>query len=181
VCELSVSNACRLPYGDERFDVVFHFGGINYFTGRAEAISEMARVVRPSGKVMIIDEGVAPWLTDTDYGRMMVNNNSLWSASPPLKELPFNAVDVSLTWLLENCFYLLEFSKDLGFPHVDLDVEHLGQRGGSIRTRHSGQLEGVPPDVRQKARAQALAHRMSDSNYLAALIEADSIEPPGKA
>jgi len=173
VVELNVSNASHLPYGEEQFDVVFHFGGINYFSERAAAISEMTRVVRPAGKVVIIDEGLAPWLRDTEYGRMMLNNNSLWSAQPPLRELPLNAVDVCLSWVLANCFYLLEFSKDPEFPNVDLDVVHVGQRGGSIRTRYHGQLEGVAPHLRDMARRQAVSRGMSDSEYLAALIESD--------
>ncbi len=141
---------------------------------RSAAIAEMARVVRDKGLVMIVDEGVAPWLRESDYGRMMIQNNALWTANPPLDELPIDSVNVRVTWLLENCFYLLEFSKDADFPDVDIDVEHIGQRGGTVRSRFYGALEGVSPESRAKARSQALAHGMSDSQYLEWLIEGDS-------
>lgn len=45
-----------LPFKDEAFDVVFHFGGINFFNDRAAAIREMIRVAKPGTKFVIGDE-----------------------------------------------------------------------------------------------------------------------------
>lgn len=130
ICEMNCSNASNLPYVDNYFDFVFHFGGINYFQDRIRAINEMNRVARPGAQIVIGDESVAPWLRGTDFGQMMIVNNPLWRAEPPINEIPSNANFVSLKYILENCFYLLSWRKDLTFPKVNLDVEHIGPRGG---------------------------------------------------
>lgn len=43
---LFAGTAEQLPFQDEVFDVVFHFGGINFFNDKAAAIREMIRVAR---------------------------------------------------------------------------------------------------------------------------------------
>src|SRR3546814_5164791 len=74
----SVSDACHLPFEDRFFDAAFHFGGINLFEDVEGAIGEMNRVVKPGGRVVFGDEGIGPWLRDTEFGRIVVNNNPLW-------------------------------------------------------------------------------------------------------
>ncbi len=54
--DLFVGNAEALPFADESFDVVFHVGGINFFSDRAAAIREMIRVARPGSLLLIADE-----------------------------------------------------------------------------------------------------------------------------
>jgi ubiquinone/menaquinone biosynthesis C-methylase UbiE len=54
--ELFLGNAERLPFADESFDVVFHTGGINFFSDRAKAIGEMIRVAKPGSLILIVDE-----------------------------------------------------------------------------------------------------------------------------
>ena len=49
-------NAEDLPFADNMFDVVFHVGGINFFSDQQKAINEMLRVAKPSTKIMIADE-----------------------------------------------------------------------------------------------------------------------------
>jgi ubiquinone/menaquinone biosynthesis C-methylase UbiE len=141
--EINVSNASYLPYFNDYFDVVFHFGGINWMSEKKLAIDEMVRVAKNSGQIAIIDESVGSWLRDTDYGIMMINNNSLWAAKVPIDLLPINVNHVQLKFILENCFYLLKFQKDNQFPSVDIDVKHIGPRGGSIRSRFLDFKEGV--------------------------------------
>ena len=51
-----MGNAECLPFKDKSFDVVFHFGGINFFNDRAAAIREMIRVAKPGTKFVIGDE-----------------------------------------------------------------------------------------------------------------------------
>jgi ubiquinone/menaquinone biosynthesis C-methylase UbiE len=53
---LFMGTAECLPFKDEAFDVVFHFGGINFFNDRAAAIREMIRVAKPGTKFVIGDE-----------------------------------------------------------------------------------------------------------------------------
>ena len=139
----SVSDATRLPFADNFFDGAFHFGGINLFDDVKLAISEMDRVVRPGGRVVFGDEGVAPWLRDAEYGRIAITNNSLWKADAPIGLLPGNAADVTLSWALGNCFYVISFEVSEKQPYMNMDVPHKGSRGGTMRTRYFGQLEGV--------------------------------------
>lgn len=54
--ELVRGNAEKLPFADDSFDVVFHFGGINFFNDKARAINEMIRVAKPGTKIVISDE-----------------------------------------------------------------------------------------------------------------------------
>jgi ubiquinone/menaquinone biosynthesis C-methylase UbiE len=56
---LFMGAGARLPFKDESFDVVFHFGGINFFNDKAAAIREMARVAKFGTKFVIGDENEA--------------------------------------------------------------------------------------------------------------------------
>jgi SAM-dependent methyltransferase len=145
----SINDASQLPFADNLFDGAFHFGGINLFDDPELAIREMDRVVKPGGRVVFGDEGIAPWLKNTEYGRAAINNNVLWNADPPLDSLPKNAADVTLSWVLGNCFYVIDFQVADEPPYMNMDVPHEGTRGGSMRTRYFGQLEGVSEASKQ--------------------------------
>jgi ubiquinone/menaquinone biosynthesis C-methylase UbiE len=168
---LSVSNASYLPFADNFFDGVYHFGGINYFPEVGRSISEMNRVAKVGCRVVFGDEGVAPWLKDQEYGKMLICNNRLWAAEPPLTLLPPTAADVNLTWIIGNGFYVVNFRKTEALPYVDIDRVHVGTRGGSIRSRYFGQLEGVPPELKARFIQKALAKNVSVAAYLERLIE----------
>lgn len=45
-----------LPFADNSFDIVFHSGGINFFSDKAKVISEMIRVAKPGTKILITNE-----------------------------------------------------------------------------------------------------------------------------
>lgn len=49
-------NAEDLPFADNIFDVVFHVGGINFFSDRQKAVNETPRIAKPGTKIMIADE-----------------------------------------------------------------------------------------------------------------------------
>ena len=34
-------------------------------------------------------------------------------------------------------------------PYMNIDVPHIGIRGGSVRNRYYGQLEGICPELKQ--------------------------------
>lgn len=146
----TISNALDLPYKDGYFDAVFHFGGINYFGDTPKAISEMSRVCKVGGMVVFGDESVAEHLRGLDYGKMAIKNNHLWEAKLPLSDLPPNALDVTIRYILGNCFYLISFINGSGLPDIDPDVPHVGYRGGSMRTRYFGGIEPVSPATRDK-------------------------------
>lgn len=166
----SVSDATDLPFGNRFFDAAYHFGGINGFSDIQLGIAEMNRVVKPGGKIVIGDEGVAPWLVDTEFGRMMVNNNPLYGSVAPLAALPLEARGVKLSWELGNCFYVLEFEASTVPLDVDIDVPHVGRRGGSIRSRYFGLLEGVDPELRDRIYEEAEKRGVSRVDFLQSLL-----------
>lgn len=167
----SVSDATNLPFEDNFFDVAYHFGGLNLFPDVQKGISEMNRVVKPGGQVLICDEGIAPWLRETDLGKMLINNNPLYAYEAPLKLLPSNAQSVQLSWELNHCFFVIKFIVSNSPLSINIDVPHIGKRGGSIRTRYMGMLEGVDPDLRDKVYAAAEKQGISRVEYLERLLK----------
>ncbi|MBF0603824.1 MAG: methyltransferase domain-containing protein [Nitrospirae bacterium] len=168
---LTVSNALDLPYVDGYFDAVFHFGGINLFGDVRRAISEMHRVCRSGGRVVFGDESVAPSLRETDYGKIAIRNNKLWNASVPLDLLPEEALEIRLEYVLGNCFYIISYVKGDSHPYMNIDLEHLGIRGGSMRTRFYGEVEGVTASAKEKLYATARRRGISAHQLLTQLIE----------
>jgi SAM-dependent methyltransferase len=162
----SSGDALKLPFPDGAFDAAFHFGGVNLFDDVGRGIAEMARVVRPGGRVVVGDEGIGPWLRNTEYGRMVITNNRLWAYEAPLDRLPANSAEVGVSWLLGSCFWLIDFTVAEGLPEIDPHVVHKGWRGGSMWTRHTGQLEAVTPETREQVVAAAKAEGVSVHEWL---------------
>jgi SAM-dependent methyltransferase len=52
--QLSVMDATELHYDDEQFDHVFSFHAIEHITDAEQAVREMARVVRPGGRILLV-------------------------------------------------------------------------------------------------------------------------------
>jgi len=155
-----------LPFPDGFFDAAFHFGGLNLFSDKRKALSEMARVVRLGGKVVAGDESMAPWLRETEYGKILLNSNHLYSYTTPIEFVPDCARDVCLRWILGNAFYVIDFRVAEGPPPVDLDLPILGARGGTHRTRYYGKLEGVRAETKEKALAAARLRGVSAHEWL---------------
>lgn len=168
----SVSDAASLPFPDGHFDAAYHFGGINLFPDIAKGIAEMNRVVRPGGAIVIGDEGLAPWMRDTELGQMLVTNNALYAREAPLALLPATVRNVRLSWELNNCFYVIECEAGVEAPSIDIDVPHLGKRGGTIRSRHFGRMEGVDPTLRDQVYEEAERRGMSRVAFLETALRA---------
>ncbi|HRD69441.1 MAG TPA: methyltransferase domain-containing protein [Legionella sp.] len=168
----SLSDATNLPFADDVFDAAYHFGGLNLFPDIQKGISEMNRVVKPGGQVLICDEGLAPWIKQTELGKMLIKNNPLYAYDVPMSALPQNARNVKISWELSHCFYVIDFVVSNDPPSINIDVPHVGKRGGSIRTRYLGQLEGVNPELRDKLYATAEKLGVSRVEYLERLLKA---------
>lgn len=164
--EYSASNATALPYENDTFDAVFHFGGFNHFGDLKKGAAELARVTRPGGRVLYGDEAVAPWLKGTEFDAIVSTNNSLFKADTPFTSLPALARDVTIRWLIANCFYVIAFTKGDGPPPLNLDLKHAGSRGGSLRSRYFGVLEGVSDDTKVLVRDAAAKAGMSIHDWL---------------
>jgi ubiquinone/menaquinone biosynthesis C-methylase UbiE len=169
--EYSVNNATHLPFANGFFDRVFHFGGLNQFGDIPAALHELTRVTRAGGRIVVGDEGVAPWLKGTEFEAIVTTNNPLFMADVPLRALPICARDVTVKWIIASCFYLIAFTRGDGPPPLDLNLTHEGWRGGSMRTRYYGQLEGVTPEAKALAREAAAAEGVSVHEWLDRLVK----------
>lgn len=133
----NVSDARSLPFKNNFFDHIFHFGGINLFGNFKKSIKEMERVVKNGGSITYGDEGIAPWLRNTIYSEMLINNNRLWKFRLNLKNITLNAKDVSVRYLLGNCFYLVNYIFDTDYKKkFNYEEIHKSPRGGSILSRY---------------------------------------------
>ncbi len=165
-----VSSARFLPFPDKFFDAVFHFGGFNNFSEPKRTLAEMTRIVKEGGRIVFGDESLPPWLEGTEFGEMIITNNPLFKHKLPLEHLPINAREVTLRWILGGCFYLIDFNVGDGSPLVDIDLPHKGWRGGTIRTRYYGRLEGVTPEAREMAIESAKKQGVSVHEWLDSLV-----------
>lgn len=168
--EFSASDATNLPFRDGYFDAVYHFGGLNLFSDIGKGISEMDRVVKDGGRIVFGDEGLAPWLKDTEYGKMIINNNPLCDFEAPLNLLSPTARDVNLSWEVGYCFYVIEYTASKNPLTLNADVLHLGRRGGTMRTRYFGKLEGVDPELKVSLYEEAERRGISRVELIESLL-----------
>ena len=131
-----ISNASYLPFPDNYFDALYHFGGLNTFSELEKALEEMTRVVKVDGRIVLGDEGVAPWLKNDEYGKFLVKANPLYRYEPPVSLLPKNSRNVSLHWVLGNAFYIIPYKKGKSIPLLNMDLPIPGIRGGTLRSRY---------------------------------------------
>jgi SAM-dependent methyltransferase len=117
--EFFEGNAAHLPFADGYFDAAYHFGGMNFFTDKRQAIAEMTRVVRRGGKVVFGDEGLGPWLRETPYGQSLTTSCPHYMHMPPLELLPECAREVSVRWLVGSAYYVIDYRVGDGPPQVD--------------------------------------------------------------
>lgn len=149
--EFSLANGSYLPFADGYFDAAHHFGGLNTFSDITRCLSELARVTRVGGRVVVGDEGMAPWLRETQFGRIMMNSNPLLKYHPPLECLPVCACEVKVDWIVKGAFYALSFTVGEGEPTANYHLKIPSERGGSHWTRFYGILEGVSDEVKKIA------------------------------
>lgn len=145
------ASACDLPFEDNTFDALYCFAGIGHFPSIAKALFEMARVVKPGGKVVFCEKNVPEWLRETTYGKILINNNSMFAYEVPLKHIPVVARNVGIRWILGNVHYVVDYTVGVGYPEGNFDIELPGARGGTFNTRYYGKLEGVTTETKELA------------------------------
>ena len=174
-----VSSASALPFGDAVFDAVYSFGGFNEFPDKRNTMAEICRVIKSGGVVVFGDEHIAPWLEETEYSKIIRANNPIFERTTlPLSVLPINAEKVNLTWLIGSVFYLIDFEVGTQ-PTLNLDLEHKGWRGGSLRSRYFGRLDGVSPETKKRVEEAAKTsgqslHKWLDETLLKAATESET-------
>jgi SAM-dependent methyltransferase len=107
-------NAECLPFQDNVFDSVFHFGGINFFNNKRKAIAEMIRVAKPGAVILIGDEterGARAYeITLPGFKKSFQGQRE--PVNPPVDLIPDGMENVKLdesAW--KGWFYTLEFRK----------------------------------------------------------------------
>ncbi len=107
--DLIEGEAAHLPFADQAFDAVLHFGGINEFGDKKQAINEMMRVARTGARIVISDEGLAPGTRQTLRRRLLMRLIPLYAHEPPTDLIPPEAHNLHLTWFRGDACYLLDF------------------------------------------------------------------------
>ncbi|RIH84092.1 class I SAM-dependent methyltransferase [Calidithermus roseus] len=107
---LAVANAEHLPYPDGAFDAVVHFGFVNEFGDPGRGIAEMARVVKPGGRVVISDDSIPRHLRGLPWARALITANPSFGCDPPLTRLPAGVTGLEVQWFA-SVFYIISFTK----------------------------------------------------------------------
>ncbi len=168
--EVAIGDACKLPYVANYFDALYCFAGIGHFTNQKLALKEMARVVRPGGRVIFCEKNVPPWLRKTEYGKILINNNPMFADSNPLEIIPVEARNVGIRWILGNAHYVVDYTVGEGEPVGNFDLELPGRRGGSFNTRYFGKIEGVSKETKKKYEQAAAKSGISMFQWLETTI-----------
>lgn len=167
-----ISNSNQLPFEDNFFDAIYNFGSFNEFSDPKAVCLEFDRVLKKDGIVLIGDENIAPWLKQTTYAKIIENNNNIFERDfLPLKYIPENSTNVNLTWVIGKCFYLLTYKKGKSSPSLNLDLKHDSLRGGTLRTRFYGKLEGIDPVIKKIFYRYANKKKISVAELLEKLIK----------
>ena len=102
-----------LPFADNSFDIVFHVGGINFFSDKPRALAEMLRVAKPRTNLMVADE--TQDLVEQQYQKSAFTQaayqNARVDVSAIENALPANAAERQTHILWDGRFYALTFVK----------------------------------------------------------------------
>ncbi len=108
---LTHGSVYNLPYQTSFFDIVIHSGGINTFSDIQKSLNEMLRITKSGGLIIVIDEGLSPKKRMSEEGKAIMKANTLFSATPPLQNIPDQARDVEVTYVMNETFYQVVFRK----------------------------------------------------------------------
>lgn len=146
-----VASACAIPFKDNVFDALYCFAGVGHFPDIEKGLKEMARVVKPGGKVVFCEKNVPEWLRNTEYGKICINNNPMFADPVPLNYIPVEARNVGVRWINGNVHYVFDYTVGEGEPKGNFDLQIPGPRGGSFNSRYYGKLEGVSNETKALA------------------------------
>lgn len=108
-----VGDALQLPIATSAVDAALAVGLVHAVWNVRGLLTELVRVVRPGGRVVVVNKGLAPWLQESEWytgaTQVLGLDAQQW---PPIGLLPADATDVSLRWLFDDAFYAIAFRKD---------------------------------------------------------------------
>jgi ubiquinone/menaquinone biosynthesis C-methylase UbiE len=96
----------ELPFQDDRFDVVTSYGAVNGLTDPVKAIAEMARVAKPGGVLLFLDEQISDAATPLDrayFHKVLSSHNVIHRC--PVESLPASLTDVRVSQVYQ--FYYI--------------------------------------------------------------------------
>ena len=130
----------------------------------------MVRVTKIGGKIVVGDESVAPWLRKTNYYKILKKTNPQFEEDLPILHMPVEARETNLEWVLGQSFYLIDFKVGNGEPKGNFDFVIPGLRGGTYRTRHEGEIEGVSKKAKEKLLTICKKNKISMHEFVSKLI-----------
>jgi SAM-dependent methyltransferase len=95
--DLVQGDAARLPFRSQVFDVVLDYGAVNGFADPKVALAEMARVAKPGGVMLFLDEqldGSASWVERLYFRKVLSSHNVVHHC--PVESLPATLKDVEV-------------------------------------------------------------------------------------
>jgi len=107
--QLIHGNAQFLPFADNSFDALYHFGGVNLFNDPQKAISEFIRVVRKDGIVSWGDEGFSDNYKHERRKKLMLKINPGFAKPRPI--VPDSVYDVKENEVYDGLGYLVVAKK----------------------------------------------------------------------
>ena len=107
--ELVRANAMHLPFSDNSFDALFHFGGVNLFNDPNLALREFVRVVRKGGVVAWGDEEMSDSFSHPVGRRILPRLNPGFRKTPPPP--PVGTVEAAKHIVYDGLGYLVIATK----------------------------------------------------------------------
>jgi ubiquinone/menaquinone biosynthesis C-methylase UbiE len=122
-----IANGTYLPFEDNTFDAVFHFGGINTFAERKEAFEEFSRVAKVGARIVVGDESVPSWLRNEPTYKTLMKANPMFADEVPLQDLPKNIENFELHWIFGFGYYVMGYNKSAINPEVNVNLQIPGK------------------------------------------------------
>lgn len=111
--DLVLGDAMALPFQDDSFDVVLSYGAVNGLTDPAKAIAEMARVARPGGILLFLDEQMYDAATPVErayFMKVLSSHNVIHHC--PVEAFPPTLTDVQVSQVYQ--FYYICTARKAG-------------------------------------------------------------------
>lgn len=111
--DLVLGDAMSLPFQDASFDVVLSYGAVNGLTDPPKAIAEMARVAKPGGVLLFLDEqlyGQATPIERAYFEKVLSSHNVIHHC--PVESFPPELTDVRVTQVYQ--FYYICTARKAG-------------------------------------------------------------------
>jgi ubiquinone/menaquinone biosynthesis C-methylase UbiE len=94
-----------LPFADNSFNAVFHFGGVNLFYDPDQALKEFVRVIKSNGLVCWINEGLSQNYQSKFRRKLLTKLNP--DFLKPIPEIPGSVYGVQVYKVYDGLGYLV--------------------------------------------------------------------------